>query len=55
MSHHSSFFNLKKTRKGSIFCYSVLMAITSQTNDSIKESKHYDNEDAVCVPSDQNR
>ena len=32
------------------------MAITSQTNESIKERKvkHYDNEDAVCVPSEQN-
>ena len=29
------------------------MAITSQTNESIKESKHYDNEDAECVPSEQ--
>ena len=30
------------------------MAITSQTNESINERKHYDNEDAVCVPLQQN-
>ena len=30
------------------------MVITLQTNESMKESKHYDNEDAVCVPSEQN-
>ena len=29
------------------------MVITSQTNESIKESKHYDNEDAICVPSEK--
>ena len=35
---------------------SALMAITSQTNESVKESKQYDSEDAICVrvPSEQN-
>ena len=31
------------------------MVIILQTNESIKKSKHYDSEDAVCVPSEQNR
>ena len=30
------------------------MTITSQTNESIKEGKHYGNEGAVCLPSEQN-
>ena len=30
------------------------MTITSQRNESIKESEHYDNEGAICLPSEQN-
>ena len=41
------FLQSQKTQK-------VLVAITSQTNESIQKVKHHDNEDAVCVPSEQN-
>ena len=47
------FLQSKKTPKRFDFLLSALMAITSQTNESMKESKHYDNEDVVCVPSEQ--